>query len=62
MTDATYFGQALPPRIDEAPKEATLPPPQPLRAPVFIHDCVTPIGGETLLSLLMKKMMSEDQL
>jgi hypothetical protein len=38
-----------------------LPKPQPLGAPVLIYDCVTPVGGETLLSLLMKRMMKDDQ-
>ena len=36
-----------------------LPMPHPLGAPVFLQDCATPLGGETLLSLLMKRMIAE---
>ena len=58
MTDATYFGNAATvPRV----RTQDMPRPEPRRctAPVFVYDCVTPLGGETLLSLLMKRMMKE---
>ena len=47
--------------MDAAVEPLRLPAPQPIAAPVFIHDCVTPLAGETLLSLLMKRMMRDDQ-
>ncbi|MDF1726525.1 MAG: hypothetical protein P1U53_02135 [Sulfitobacter sp.] len=62
MTDASY----IPPfawREDSAKvrdSARTAPAPQPIAPPVFIYDCVTPIGGETLLSLLMKRAMKDD--
>ena len=58
MTDATQIGWRIAPAQKEA-EPVRLPAPQPLAAPVFIYDCVTPLGGETLLSLLMKRMMQE---
>ena len=50
------------PRISRtsSPKALPLPKPQPFGAPVLITDCVTPLGGETLLSLLMKRMMQAE--
>ena len=47
-----------------APKAAQaklieLPKPQPFGAPVFITDAVTPLGGETVLSLLLKRMAAD---
>jgi hypothetical protein len=33
-----------------------LPAPVPFGAPVLISDCVNPLAGETLLSLLWKRM------
>lgn len=61
MTDASYDESYLrqQPKAEAVP--VRLPKPQPLGVPVFVHDCVTPLGGETVLSLLMKRMMSEDQ-
>ena len=62
MTDATYFDQDYARAAGRQDEEVLhLPAPQPFAAPVFIHDCVTPLGGETLLSLLMKRMMAGDQ-
>lgn len=60
MTDVGITGLFAPRASDKA-EPLHLPAPQPLAAPVFIYDCVTPLGGETLLSLLMRKMMAEDQ-
>ena len=37
----------------------SLPRPQPFGAPVFITDAVTPLAGETVLSLLLKRMHRE---
>jgi hypothetical protein len=62
MTDATHFGGPwVRPREEPRQESLRLPAPDPLGAPVFIHDCVTPLGGETLLSLLMKRMEGRDQ-
>lgn len=60
MTDASING-GLFTRAAARPEPMTLPKPQPLGAPVLIYDCVTPVGGETLLSLVMKRMMQDDQ-
>ena len=58
MTDATYI-----PGIISAPREESgpmvRPKPQPWATPVFIHDCVTPLSGETVLSLLMKRLAKD---
>jgi len=55
MSDATYFTQA--PRVAKAPEaDIPLPAPVPFSAPVFIGDCVTPLAGETVLSLLWKRL------
>ncbi|MFK7835178.1 MAG: hypothetical protein AB8B60_03060 [Sulfitobacter sp.] len=60
MTDASYpLGRYAMPK--ERAEPIRLPAPQPFAAPVFIHDCVTPLGGQTVLSLLMKRMMRDDQ-
>ncbi|NNK15663.1 MAG: hypothetical protein HKP51_02025 [Sulfitobacter sp.] len=60
MTDASYLGSAYAvPRARAKAEPLRQPAPQPLAAPVFIHDCVTPVAGETLLSLLMKRMMHD---
>ena len=59
MTDATFIPgwfQTSQPKAE--PKQR--PAPQPFRAPVFIMDAVTPLGGETVLSLLLKKMAEND--
>ncbi|MEM6938522.1 MAG: hypothetical protein AAF943_13920 [Pseudomonadota bacterium] len=55
MSDATYTPRLIAPASD-GPTSDVRPKPQPLAAPVFISDCVTPLGGETLLSLLMKRL------
>ena len=60
MSDATISDVPL---VGRAPKSAareiTLPKPQPFGAPVFMMDAVTPLAGETVLSLLWKKMAQE---
>lgn len=62
MTDASINIGAFAPSTDtQNTKPGRVPAPQPLGAPVLIYDCVTPLGGETLLSLLLKRMMKEDQ-
>ncbi|NVO56152.1 hypothetical protein HW561_10165 [Rhodobacteraceae bacterium B1Z28] len=40
----------------------TGPPPKPMRAPVFIHDAVTPWGQETmLLKLWREQAVDQDE-
>lgn len=58
MTDAT--SSALPRLGRTKPQAPPLPKPQPFGAPVLISDCVTPLCGETVLSLLLKRMMQSD--
>jgi hypothetical protein len=57
MVDATSsdFG-----RQHTVRKTADLPKPQPFGAPVLISDCITPLCGETVLSLLLKRMARRD--
>lgn len=38
----------------------TLPKPQPLATPVLIGDCASPLAGETVLSLLWKRLDQPD--
>ncbi|WP_170411649.1 hypothetical protein [Ruegeria atlantica] len=38
---------------------ATGPEPKPMRAPVFIHDAVTPWGSETMLLKLLREQASD---
>lgn len=56
MTDASFDRGYL--RAERKPETVSLrlPQPQPFGAPVFVHDCVTPLAGETVLSLLLKRM------
>ena len=37
-------------------KSVPLPAPVPFAAPVFISDCATPLAGETVLSLLWRRL------
>jgi hypothetical protein len=55
MTDATSFTN-LPRITRDKPAAMPLPAPVPFGAPVLISDCVNPLAGETLLSLLWKRM------
>ncbi len=55
MTDATDF-TSIPYVAKEAPPSVPLPAPAPFGAPVLISDCANPLAGETLLSLLWKRM------
>jgi len=55
MTDATDFTAVPYVRRDTA-QSLPLPQPVPFGAPVLISDCANPLGGETLLSLLWKRM------
>lgn len=62
MTDIGYISRAFGAPVETVKSEAVrLPTPQPLGVPVLVYDCVTPVAGETLLSLLMKRMMRKDQ-
>ena len=55
MTDATDL--SLIPRVRrETAQTLPLPHPVPFGAPVLISDCASPLAGETLLSLLWKRM------
>ena len=61
MTDATISGVPLVGRpIRAKTKDVPLPKPQPFGAPVFITDCASPLAGETVLSLLMKRLACND--
>ncbi len=55
MTDATDFA-SIPRVARPKPAPIALPAPVPFAAPVFIGDCVTPLAGETVLSLLWKRL------
>ncbi len=55
MTDATDF-TSIPHVVNAPPPSIPLPAPVPFGAPVLISDCVNPLAGETLLSLLWKRM------
>ncbi|WP_090210493.1 hypothetical protein [Yoonia litorea] len=60
MTDATDI--SLVPHVRREPAETVpLPRPVPFGAPVLISDCVNPLAGETLLSLLWKRMAASDE-
>ncbi len=52
-------GGLLPTTAKQRVPSVALPKPQPLGAPVLIADAVTPLAGETLLSLLMKRMQAQ---
>ncbi len=52
MTDAIYQAQWT---LD-IPEQVTLPAPVPFDAPVLIGDCVSPLAGETILSLIWRKL------
>jgi len=55
MTDATDFTRV--PLVTKREDETVpLPAPVPFGAPVLITDCVSPLAGETLLSLLWKRL------
>ena len=58
MSDTATF-TSLPhiPRIKAANVE--LPQPQPFGVPVLIGDCATPLAGETVLSLLHKRLRDD---
>ncbi len=58
MTDAT--SSAFWARERTKTQTPRLPNPKPFGAPVLISDCVTPLCGETVLSLLLKRMMQRD--
>ncbi len=60
MTDATDF-ISVPRATHDKPETVTLPKPVPFGAPVLISDCVNPLAGETLLSLLWKRMEGNAQ-
>ncbi len=55
MTDATDLSMIPQVRRDAA-ETLPLPHPVPFGAPVLISDCVNPLAGETLFSLIWKRM------
>ena len=57
MSDTTFIGSIPVPKAETV----ALPKPEPFDAPVLIGDCVTPLAGETVLSLLMRKLAATDQ-
>ena len=59
MTDATDFTM-IPHVARDTAETLPLPHPVPFGAPVLISDCVNPLAGETLLSLLWKRMDGAD--
>ncbi|APE42160.1 hypothetical protein BOO69_01100 [Sulfitobacter alexandrii] len=54
MTNAADFG-SLPWRSRDREREIALPKPEPFGAPVLMCDAITPLAGETVLSLLWKR-------
>jgi len=57
MIDISYFPVAPHSKV----KKPELPKPQPFGAPVFINDVVSPLAGETVLSLLWKRLDKDYQ-
>ncbi|MFA8440957.1 hypothetical protein [Yoonia sp.] len=55
MTDTTDFS-SIPQAAWQEKPSIPLPAPVPFGAPVLISDCVNPLAGETLLSLLWKRL------
>ena len=55
MTDATDFTR-VPLVAKKTAESIPLPAPVPFGAPVLLADCISPLAGETLLSLLWKRM------
>jgi hypothetical protein len=60
MTDAATFTR-IPHTTRAKLASMPLPAPVPFGAPVLISDCVNPLGGETLLSLLWKRLEQQEQ-
>lgn len=56
MTDATYFHATHEPKA----KALQLPKPVPFAAPVFINDVASPLAGETVLSLLLRRLTKDE--
>ena len=59
MTDATDIWR-LPSTAQPTRETVHLPQPQFFDAPVLISDCVNPLAGETLLSLIWKRLDKPD--
>ena len=61
MSDATWTGFDATPAAPEAQRqEEVRPAPVPFDAPVLIGDAATPLAGETVLGLLMKRLAERD--
>ncbi|WP_108813609.1 hypothetical protein [Loktanella sp. Alg231-35] len=60
MTDVVDFTSI--PCVAKAPHDSVpLPAPVPFGAPVLISDCANPLAGETLLSILWKRMVQDEE-
>jgi len=55
MTDITDFS-SIPVVRRSRPATVPLPVPVPFDAPVLIGDCITPLSGETILSLIWRRL------
>ncbi|WP_165611605.1 hypothetical protein [Cognatiyoonia sediminum] len=53
MSDTTADTWHFPEKTKES---VELPAPVPFSTPVLITDCVTPLAGETVLSLILKRL------
>ncbi|MFG5381565.1 MULTISPECIES: hypothetical protein [unclassified Yoonia] len=60
MTDATDFS-VIPTVRRQKTASLPLPAPVPFGAPVLISDCVSPLAGETLLSLIWRRLDGTDE-
>ncbi len=60
MTDISFTAAHAAPPAQDTARDVALPQPQPFGAPVFINDCASPLAGETVLSLLMKRLARDD--
>lgn len=56
MTDATYFDLTPLRKTAELP----LPKPVPFAPPVFVTDVASPLAGETVLSLLLRRSIADE--
>jgi hypothetical protein len=57
MTDATFSNQWA----NDTREEVTLPAPMPFDAPVLIGDCISPLAGETVLSLIWRRLEARNE-
>ncbi|MEJ6405045.1 hypothetical protein [Yoonia sp. 2307UL14-13] len=60
MTDITDITH-IPTVLREKPAQVTLPAPVLFSTPILISDCTSPLGGETILSLLWRRLDGSDE-